>query len=83
MPSTELSADDFTDGAIAILDLLKKCSLIPSNGEGRRLIQQGGVSVDDEKVADVYANISVSAFEKGYVIIKKGKKVFHKAILNA
>ena len=83
MPSTELSADDFTDGAISILDLLKKCSLIPSNGEGRRLIQQGGVSVDDEKVADVYASIPVSAFEKGYVIIKKGKKVFHKAVFNA
>ena len=83
MPSTELSEADFTDGAIAILDLLKKCSLIPSNGEGRRLIQQGGISLDDEKVTDVYASIPVSAFEKGYVIIKKGKKVFHKAILNA
>ena len=81
MPSTELSEADFTDGAIAILDLLKKCSLIPSNGEGRRLIQQGGISLDDEKVTDVYANIPVSAFEKGYVIIKKGKKVFHKAVL--
>jgi len=81
MPSTELSEADFTDGAIAILDLLKKCSLIPSNGEGRRLIQQGGISLDDEKVTDVYESVSVSAFEKGYVIIKKGKKVFHKAVL--
>ncbi len=81
MPSTELSEGDFTDGAIAILDLLKKCSLIPSNGEGRRLIQQGGISLDDEKVTDVYASVPVSAFEKGYVIIKKGKKVFHKAVL--
>ena len=81
MPSTELSEADFTDGAIAILDLLKKCSLIPSNGEGRRLIQQGGISLDDEKVTDVYASVPVSAFEKGYVIIKKGKKVFHKAVL--
>ena len=81
MPSTELSEADFTDGAIAILDLLKKCSLISSNGEGRRLIQQGGISLDDEKVTDVYAGIPVSAFEKGYVIIKKGKKVFHKAVL--
>lgn len=81
MPSTELSEGDFTDGAIAILNLLKKCSLIPSNGEGRRLIQQGGISLDDEKVTDVYASVPVSAFEKGYVIIKKGKKVFHKAVL--
>ncbi len=81
MPSTQLADDDFAEGSIAILDLLKKCSLIPSNGEGRRLIQQGGISVDDEKVTDVYAKIPCSSFEKGYVIIKKGKKVFHKAML--
>ena len=82
MPSTNLASEDFTDDEIAILDLLKKCSLIPSNKEGRRLIEQGGISVDDEKVTDVYAKISKQSFEKGYVIIKKGKKVFHKAILN-
>lgn len=79
MPSTDLTSADFEDGSIKILELLKKCGLIPSNGEGRRLIQQGGVSVDGEKVADVFADIPVSAFEKGYVVIKKGKKVFHKA----
>ena len=50
MPSTNLASEDFTDDEIAILDLLKKCSLIPSNKEGRRLIEQGGISVDDEKV---------------------------------
>ncbi len=81
MPSTELSDDDFADGEIAILDLLKKCSLIPSNKEGRRLIEQGGVSVDDVKITDVYARFDKQSFEKGYVIIKKGKKVFHKAVL--
>lgn len=81
MPSTDLTSADFEDGSIKILELLKKCGLIPSNGEGRRLIQQGGVSVDGEKVADVFADIPVSAFEKGYVVIKKGKKVFHKANL--
>ncbi len=79
MPSTDLTSADFEDGSIKILELLKKCGLIPSNGEGRRLIQQGGVSVDGEKVTDVFADIPVSAFEKGYVVIKKGKKVFHKA----
>ncbi len=81
MPSTDLTSADFEDGSIKILELLKKCGLIPSNGEGRRLIQQGGVSVDCEKVADVFADIPASAFEKGYVVIKKGKKVFHKANL--
>ena len=81
MPSTEFTADDFAYDEIAILDLLKKCSLIPSNKEGRRLIEQGGISVDDEKITDVYAKVGKQSFEKGYVIIKKGKKVFHKAIL--
>lgn len=81
MPSTTLTEADFADGEIGILDLMKKCGLIPSNGEGRRLIQQGGVSVDDEKVTDVYAKVAKSDFKKGYVVIKKGKKVYHKAIL--
>ncbi|RGZ96454.1 tyrosine--tRNA ligase [Ruminococcus bromii] len=81
MPSTTLTEADFADGEIGIIDLMKKCGLIPSNGEGRRLIQQGGVSVDDEKVTDVYAKVAKSDFEKGYVVIKKGKKVYHKAIL--
>ncbi len=81
MPTTALSDADFTDGAISVLDLLVKCSLISSKGEGKRLIQQGGVSVDDNKVTDMFANISKDQFEKGYVIIKKGKKVHHKATL--
>ncbi len=81
MPSTALSDDDFTDGNIAILDLLSKCGLIPSKKEGRRLIEQGGISVDDEKVTEVVAIVPKSAFEKGHVIIKKGKKTFHKATL--
>ncbi len=81
MPSTALSDDDFTDGSIAILDLLSKCGLIPSKKEGRRLIEQGGISVDDEKVTEVVATVPRAAFEKGHVIIKKGKKTFHKATL--
>lgn len=83
MPSTELSAEDFTDGGIGILDLLKKCGLTPSNAEGRRLVQQGGVSVDDEKITDPRAQIGLSYFEKGHVIIKKGKKVYHKAVFKS
>ena len=81
MPTTALTADDFTDDSISVLDLLIKCSLIPSKGEGKRLIQQGGVSVDDEKVVDMFAAVSKAQFEKGYVIIKKGKKIHHKATL--
>ena len=82
MPSTELSDGDFTDGEISVLDLLAKTKLVPSKGEARRLIDQGGISIDDEKVNSVTAKISKSSFEKGFIIIKKGKKVYHKAILS-
>ena len=82
MPSTELSDGDFTDGEISVLDLLAKTKLVPSKGEARRLIDQGGISIDDEKVNSVTAKISKSSFEKGFVIIKKGKILYHKAILS-
>ncbi len=80
MPSTTLSAEDFTDEGINIIDVLIKAELVTSRGEARRLIEQGGVSVDNEKVTTVSYIIPASDFEKGYVIIKKGKKVFHKII---
>ena len=81
MPSTQLEASDFTDGAIGILNLMVRCKLCKSNGEARRLIEQGGVSVNDEKVTDPKATVTEADFgEKGYVVIKKGKKVFHKAV---
>lgn len=82
MPSTELTAADFADGQISAIDLLMKTGLTPSRGEARRLIEQGGMAVDDEKVTDIAAVIPESAFEKGYVVVKKGKKVFHKAVFS-
>ena len=81
MPSTELDATAFSDAGIGLIDLLSAAGLVPSKAEARRLIQQGGISIDDEKITDVNAVINRTAFEKGYVVIKKGKKVFHKAIL--
>ena len=81
MPSTELTSGDLDDGSVGVLDLLLKCGLVPSKKEGRRLIEQGGISVDDKKIADVYARVGAADFEKGYVVIKKGKKVYHKAVL--
>ena len=77
MPTTELTAADLTDGVIGLLDLMSKGGLIASNGEGRRLVQQGGVSVDGEKVLDPATKITAEALANG-VVIKKGKKVFHK-----
>ncbi|MBR3552398.1 MAG: tyrosine--tRNA ligase [Clostridia bacterium] len=81
MPATEITKADLTDGAIALIDVMVKAGLIKSKGEGRRLIDQGGVSVNDVKVTDAFAALTAADFEKGYAVIKKGKKVFHKIIL--
>lgn len=80
MPSTVITDDDFTDGEITVLDMMIKANMIKSKGEGRRLIDQGGVSVNDEKITGALTALSKSDFEND-VIIKKGKKVFHKFTL--
>ena len=81
MPATALTGDDFADGKIGVLTLLVKCGLAASNGEARRLIQQGGVSMGDAKLTDVNAAFDKDTFAGDGVIIKKGKKVFHCAKL--
>ncbi len=80
MPTTAVAADQLTDGAIGIMDLMLLCGLTPSKSEARRLIQQGGVCVDNRKVTDPNEVITVEAMTTG-VKLRKGKKVFHKAIL--
>ncbi|MBP3381279.1 MAG: tyrosine--tRNA ligase [Clostridia bacterium] len=80
MPTTELDAAQLTDGNIGVLTLMVACGLAASNGEARRLIQQGGVSIDDAKITDPTFTVSADALKTG-VKIRKGKKVFHKAIL--
>ena len=80
MPTTELTADQLTDGKIDILSLMSACGLIPSRSEGRRLVQQGGVAVNDEKVGSIEFTISAEDLQAG-VKIRKGKKKFHKALL--
>ena len=81
MPTTALSAEDFADGKISILDLLVKTGLAASKGEARRLVQQGGVSAVEEKVTDIGKTFSETDFSEGQLILKKGKKVFHKVTL--
>ncbi len=81
MPTTTLASSDFTEGKISLSELLVKTGLAPSKGEAKRLIQQGGIMVDEEKISDFAASISTEAFAKGHVILRKGKKVFHKAVL--
>lgn len=80
MPTTELSTDDFTDGKIGLLDMMLKAELIPSKGEGRRLVQQGGVSVEDKKVTDPQATFTPDDFADG-LKLRKGKKVHHRFVL--
>ena len=81
MPTTELTNDDFGGGSIDVLTLLVKCGLAASKGEARRLVQQGGVSVNDEKVAAIETTFGCEQFTGDGMVIKKGKKVFHKAVL--
>ena len=77
MPSTKLEEIDFEDGKIAVLDMMLKANLIKSKGEGRRLIDQGGVSVNDVKVESAVSTLDKSEFDKE-IIVKKGKKIYHK-----
>ncbi len=82
MPTTEITDADFVDGNVSILDLIVKSSLCLSKGEARRLVMQDGVSVNDKKADANALNLSKEDFAEGFIIIKKGKKVFHKIILS-
>ena len=79
MPTSEVTADDIRD--MTILDLLMKVKLIPSKGEGRRLIQQNGLSVNDQKVTDPNMAVTADLFANDGLIAKKGKKVYHRIVL--
>ena len=80
MPSTQLTEADLTDGSIGILTLMVKAGLAASNGEARRLVVQGGVLVDGEKVAAPTVGFTAEQLAKG-IVIKKGKKIYHKVTL--
>ena len=79
MPATTLRAGELPQQGLGILDALVACGLAASKGEARRLIQQGGISLDGEKAADPTAVLAAGMLEKG-IVIKKGKKVYHKLI---
>ena len=81
VPATQLTAEDLTDGAIGVLDLMVKCKLAPSKKEARRLVEQGGVEVNGQKVAGATAAYTADDLAGEGLMIKKGKKVFHKAVL--
>ncbi len=81
MPTTKISESQLTNDKIGILNLMVACRLAASNGEARRLVQQGGVFVNDEKVADPFFAVTRQMLQEG-VRIRKGKKVFHKAVMD-
>lgn len=79
MPTTTLTDADFENGAITVIDAMVKAGLVKSKGEARRLITQGGVSVNDNKVLSIDEVITMDDAAKG-AVIKKGKKIFHKIV---
>ena len=78
MPTSTLTDADFENGNINVLSMLVATGLCPSRGEARRLVQQGGVTVDDVKVASIDESLARERFEGEGVIVRKGKKVFHR-----
>ena len=81
MPSYEVKEEDFTEGSIDILTLLHVSGLVPSKSEARRAVQQGGVSVDGEKVTDIKTAFDKEKFAGDGIVLKRGKKNFRKVVL--
>ncbi len=81
VPSTEISENEFING-MDIITLLSRVELIPSRGEGRRLIQQGGISINDDKITDIGTLITPDFFKDGTLMIRKGKKTYHQVLLH-
>ena len=81
IPSTEIEAAKFEGEGYGLISLIKDLGLVPSNGEGRRTIEQGGLSVNGEKVTDTKLAVTADMFDGGELLIQKGKKKFHKVII--
>ena len=81
MPTAEMEESDFTDGSIDILTLLVKSGLVPTKSEARRAVEQGGVSVDGEKITDIKAVLNVAQFDGEGIVLKRGKKNFRKVTM--
>jgi tyrosyl-tRNA synthetase len=80
MPTTELTADNFTDGKISVLDMLVISKLAPSKSEARRLVQQNSISINDEKVDAIDKALDTEFFASD-VVVKKGKKIYHRFVI--
>ena len=80
MPTAELTAEDFTDGKIDLIGVLVKSGLNPSRSEARRAIEQGGVTVNDEKITDIKKEFTPEDFGEG-MIVRRGKKNYKKVVV--
>ena len=78
VPTTTLTAENLTDGSIGILDMMVTCKLAPSKKEARRLVEQGGVTVNEEKVSDVNTRYTADDLSGDGIMVRKGKKVYHR-----
>ena len=76
IPFTEFEKSVFEKG-VGLLDLLKEVKLTKSNSEGRRLVEQGGITIDDKKVEDTNKIVTLEDFQNDKILIRKGKKVYH------
>ena len=81
MPEVKISKDLLVNDSLNILDAIIAANIAPSKGQSRILVNQGGISIDDNKITDDKHSINISEFDKGYVVLKKGKKVFIKLII--
>ena len=81
MPTTELTEVDFNDGKIDILSILQKSELVPSRAEGRRAVEQGGVTVNNEKITDAKKNFEIDQLKGEGLVVKRGKKNFRKVFV--
>ena len=82
MPSTELTDEDFTEeGTIDLITMLIKAGLVPTRSEGRRAIEQGGVSIDGEKITDIKHTVAKDTLAGDGVVLKRGKKKFNKVFV--
>ena len=81
IPTAEISEADLIDGAIDILSILVKAGLVPSKSEARRAVEQGGVTVEGEKVTDIKATYTADTLKNG-IVVRRGKKAFKKVVLN-
>ena len=78
VPTTTLTAENLTNGSIGVLDMMVTCKLAPSKKEARRLVEQGGVTVNDEKVSDVNTRYTADDLSGDGIMVRKGKKVYHR-----